>query len=60
MGNQMRSPLKEKETNHSSNISLDKPVKKKFNKYPREKCIKEKYHLKNDVLNDLDSIFLIP
>ena len=55
MGNQMRSPPKEKETNHSSNISLDKPVKKKLNKYPREK-----YHLKNDVLNDLDSIFLIP
>lgn len=41
---------------------LDTLPKKKQKKDSREKCIKEKYIFLgfNDVLNDLDCIFLIP
>jgi len=60
MGNQICRPANESGTNDYSSVFLDNLLKKKQKKDPREKCIKEKYILPNDVLNDLDSIFMIP
>ncbi len=62
MGNQICRPVNESGTNDYSSIFLDTLPKKKQKKDSREKCIKEKYIFLgfNDVLNDLDCIFLIP
>ena len=60
MGNQICRPANESGTNDYSSVFLDNLLKKKQKKDPREKRIKEKYILPNDVLNDLDSIFMIP
>ena len=60
MGNQICRPANESGTNDYSSVFLDNLLKKKQKRDPREKRIKEKYILPNDVLNDLDSIFMIP
>ena len=60
MGNQICRPANESGTNDYSSVFLDSLPKKKQKKDSREKCIKEKYIFPNDVLNDLDCIFLIP
>ena len=65
MGNQICRPANESGTNDYSSVFLDSLPKKKQKRDSREKCIKEKcikekYIFPNDVVNDLDCIFLIP